>query len=81
MVSKFLSVTLREKSAPSLSTTVSYAILVPVSIPIISPISIILDVISSAIDLIVSRAKAIEQAMHVQFGSPDANYKEKIRLT
>ena len=59
--------------------TVSYAIPVLVSVPITSPISIILDVISSAIDLIVSRAKAIEQAMHAQFGSPDASYKEKIR--
>ena len=59
--------------------TVSYAILVLVSVPITSRISIILDVVYTAIDLIVSRAKAIEWEMHAQFGSPDVSCKEKIR--
>ena len=57
--------------------TVSYAIPVLVSIPITSLISIILDVVYAAIDLIASRAKAIEQAVHAQFGSPNASCKEK----
>ena len=76
---RLLSVTPREKSAPNLSTTVSYAIPVLASVPITSRISIILDVVSAAIDLIVSRAKGIEQAVHARFGRPNASYKEKNR--
>jgi len=58
---------------------VSHTILVLVSIPLAFLISITLDVAFVATDLIITRAKGVEQAVYAQFGNTNGEYKGKIR--